>query len=186
VGHASGVLSSLDPHTGDVVEEVDLGGDAPFEDLDADPLVKGGRLIVASAQAGIFALEPFGLARLWHLPEPGIVRIAGGGDDIVVAAGAGKVLAIAANDGRVLWRFSFARGSPTRPVVRGGRVHVASDRGALYVLDLFSGKPLQYYGSGLGIAADLEIVGDMLFVVTAAGELHGLSSAFAGPIQRRR
>ena len=69
-------------------------------------------------------------------------------------------------------------------MAKGGRVHVASDRGPLYVLDLSSGQPLQYFGSGLGFAADLELEGDMLFAVSTAGRLYALSNAFAGRFQQ--
>ena len=70
--------------------------------------------------------------------------------------------------------------------MQGGRVHVASDRSSLFVLDLFSGRPLQYVGSGLGFAADLELHQDMLFAMTSAGDLLAMSNAFRGLVQAGR
>jgi outer membrane protein assembly factor BamB len=102
----------------------------------------------------------------------------------VVAAGPGKILGLDATDGKVLWRFTFSKGAPTRIAVKGGRVHVASDRGSLFVLDLSSGRPLQYFGSGLGFAADLELWNDMLFATTTAGVVMALSNAFPGIVQK--
>ena len=55
-----------------------------------------------------------------------------------------------------------------------------ADRGSVYVLDLFSWRPLQYLGSGLGVAADLELVNDALFVTTTAWDVLALSNAFPG------
>jgi len=186
VGHASGTLVALDRETGSVVASTDLGRAEAFNDVDADPVMQAGQVIAASHSGGVFALDPNTLAELWRVDEKGIVRLAAAGKHMVVAASAGAVVGLDAIRGAVRWRFTFEKGAPSRIVVKGGRVHVASDRGPLYVLDLFTGEPLQYFGSGLGIAADPELVGDMLLVLSTAGELHALSNAFAGVTQRRR
>ena len=180
IGHASGRLTILERDTGTVVDELGLSGDDSFGDLDADPFVQRGRIVVASASRGVISLDERTHAEVWRAPESGIVRLARGGNHLVIAAGPGKVLALDAVTGAPRWRFSFDKGAPTRIVVKGGRVHVASDRGSVYVLDLFSGRPLQYLGSGLGVAADLELVNDALFVTTAAGDVLALSNAFPG------
>ncbi|MBM4281985.1 MAG: hypothetical protein FJ137_14905 [Deltaproteobacteria bacterium] len=185
VGHADGRISVLDRETGARLEELDLSRGDAFGDIDADPLwhrVDGAsRVIVASHTRGLFALDPRTHAETWRNAEPGIVRLANGGAPMIVAAGAGKVLGLDARTGQTRWRFTFKKGAPTRLVVQGGRVHVGSDRGALYVLDLFSGRPLQYAGSGLGVAADVEVEGDMLFYTSTSGAVTALSSAWRGP-----
>jgi outer membrane protein assembly factor BamB len=186
VPHASGRLTVLDRTTGVLVEELNLSGDDTFGDLDADPFMQGEHLVVASHTRGVIALDPKSGAEAWRRDEQGIVRLARGGAFMVVAAGAGKVLGLDARNGAVRWRFTFEKGSPSRLVVKGGRVHVGSDRGSLYVLDLFSGRPLQYLGDGLGVAADPELWGDMLFVVTSSGELLALSNAFPGSVHSGR
>jgi outer membrane protein assembly factor BamB len=182
VGHASGRLTVLDRATGAIVEELNFSDDDTFGDLDADPFLQNGRLVVASQTRGVIALDPSNGNEVWKTPEAGIVRLARGGQWMVVAAGAGKVIGMDAKTGVVRWRFSFAKGSPTRMVVKGGRVHVGSDRGSLYVLDLFTGRPLQYVGDGIGFAADPELSGDMLFAVTTAGQVMALSNAFPGNV----
>jgi outer membrane protein assembly factor BamB len=186
VGHADGRVSVLDRETGAKLDEIDVSRGDTFGDVDADPLlhrVEGmTRVVVASHTRGVVALDPRTHAEMWRLNEPGIVRLANGGAPMIVAAGAGKVLGLDARTGKARWRFTFKKGAPTRLVVQGGRVHVASDRGALYVLDLFSGRPLQYAGSGLGIAADLDIAGDMLFYTSTSGALTALSSAWRGGV----
>lgn len=182
MGHASGRLSVLDRTTGAPVDELNLSGDDTFGDLDADPFLQHGRIITASQTRGVIAVDARSGAEVWRREEAGIVRLARGGNWMVVAAGAGKVLGLDARSGAVRWRFTFEKGSPSRIIVKGGRVHVGSDRGSLYVLDLFSGRPLQYLGDGLGMAADPELWGDMLFVVTSAGELIALSNGFPGTI----
>jgi eukaryotic-like serine/threonine-protein kinase len=182
VPHASGRLTILDRTTGQPVDETNLSGEDTFGDLDADPFFQNGRIVVASQTRGVFAIDAKNGAEAWRRDEAGIVRLARGGNWMVVAAGAGKVLGLDARTGQVRWRFTFDKGSPSRIVVKGGRVHVGSDRGSMYVLDLFSGRPLQYIGDGLGMAADPELWGDMLFVVTASGELLAYSSSFPGAI----
>jgi outer membrane protein assembly factor BamB len=184
VGHASGVLVALDPLTGSVLYQKDLARAEAFNDIDADIVMQNGNLIVASQSTGIYALDPTNLTERWKMNEPGIVRLASAGNYMAVAAGAGNVIGFNTLTGAVRWRFTFEKGAPTRIVVKGGRAHVGSDRGPLYVLDLFTGEPLQYYGSALGIAADLEASGDLLFLSSAAGRLYALSNAFGGPTQQ--
>jgi outer membrane protein assembly factor BamB len=184
VGHATGRVTVLEAATGRVLDEMAIGEGESFLDVDADPILHGGRLVTASHATGVFATDPASGASHWKLEEPGIVRLATGGPTLVIAAGPGKVLGIHAASGQVRWRFTFDKGAPSRIVSRGGRVHVASDRGALYVLDLFSGEPLQYFGTGLGFAADPALAGDMLFAVSTAGRLYALSNAFEGRLQQ--
>jgi outer membrane protein assembly factor BamB len=185
VGHASGRLTVLDRTDGRVLTELDLSRGDTFGDLDADPVFHpagGGRVVVASQTRGIVAVDPKSHVETWRNGEAGITRLATGGTTLVIAAGAGKVVALDAATGANRWRFTFAKGAPTRIVVKGGRVHVGSDRGALYVLDLFSGRPLQYAGSAVGVAGDLALWQDMLFYTSTAGRLVALSNAWPGPV----
>jgi outer membrane protein assembly factor BamB len=185
VGHATGRLTVLDRADGHVITELDVSRGDTFGDLDADPIfhvAQGGRVIAASQTRGVVAIEPVGHAEVWRTPEAGLTRLAAGGERLVVAAGAGKVLALDAVTGAIVWRFTFEKGAPTRIVVKGGRVHVGSDRGALYVLDLFSGRPLQYAGSAVGVAGDLALWNDMLWYTSTAGRLVALSGAWSGPV----
>ncbi|MBI1947222.1 MAG: PQQ-binding-like beta-propeller repeat protein [Deltaproteobacteria bacterium] len=186
IGHASGRLTILERDTGTVIDELGLSGDDSFGDLDADPFVQRGHVVVASASRGVIALDVKSHAEVWRAPEPGVVRLARGGNHLVIGAGPGKVVALDAITGAPRWRFTFDKGAPSRLVVKGGRVHVASDRGSVYVLDLFTGRPLQYLGSGLGVAADLELSNDAMFVTTAAGEVLALSNAFSGIAHAKR
>jgi outer membrane protein assembly factor BamB len=186
VGHASGRLTVLERDTGTVVDELSVSGDDTFGDLDADPFEQEGRIVFASQTRGVIALDPRTGNEAWRNPESGIVRLARGGRHLVIAAGPGKVLGLDAVNGAVRWRFTFDKGAPTRIVVKGGRVHVGSDRGSFYVLDLFSGRPRQYLGTGLGFAADPALWNDMLYVTTIAGEVIALSNAFRGLVQARR
>jgi outer membrane protein assembly factor BamB len=183
VGHASGRLTILKRDTGIVVDEINVSQDDTFGDLDADPFEQNGRVVFASNTRGVVAVDPRTGTEVWRAAEPGVVRLARGGNHFVVAAGPGKVLGLDATSGAIRWRFTFDKGAPTRIAVQGGRVHVASDRGSLYVLDVFSGRPLQYFGSGLGFAADLELHNDMLFATTSTGDVFALSNAFRGLVQ---
>ena len=191
VGHADGHLAALDRDTGAQVDDLNLSKDDAFGDLDADPILHTGRrggprVIVASHSRGIYAVDPRTNVSSWHTAEPGIVRLAAGGQPMLVAAGAGKAIGLDAETGQIRWRFTWAKGAPTRIVVQGGRVHFGSDRGAVYVLDLFSGRPLQYAGSGTGTAADLSLWHDMMFVTSTAGSVTALSNAWAGGVYARK
>jgi outer membrane protein assembly factor BamB len=184
VGHASGQLSILDRGDGRVIATLDLSRGDSFGDLDADPVyhARTNAVVVASQTRGIMALDPATAEERWVTVEGGITRLASGGQPMIVAAGPSKVLGLDAKTGAIRWRFTFDKGAPTRIIVKGGRVHVGSDRGALYVLDLFSGRPLQYAGSGNGVAADLDVWQDMLFYTSTAGTVVAFSNAWLGSI----
>ncbi|HEY4220972.1 MAG TPA: PQQ-binding-like beta-propeller repeat protein [Myxococcota bacterium] len=186
IGHASGRLTILDRATGTVVDELNISGDDTFGDLDADPFEQNGHVVLASNTKGVMAIDPRTGAELWKTPEPGIVRLARGGNHMVVAAGPQKILGLDAKSGAIRWRFTFDKGSPTRLNVKGGRVQVGSDRSSLFVLDLFSGRPMQYIGSGLGFAADIELWNDMLFATTSAGDVIAYSNGWRGLVQAKR
>jgi outer membrane protein assembly factor BamB len=102
--------------------------------------------------------------------------------DVVVAAAAGRVIAVDAKSGAVRWRFSFRDGAASRIVIKGGRVHVASDKGSIYVLDVTHGRPLQYIATGSGVSGDLTTESDALFFMSNRGRLVALSNAWAGPM----
>jgi len=184
VGHASGRLRALDRKDGKAIADLDLSRGDAFGDLDADPIFHGpsGRIIVASQTRGLFAIDPVTNTEVWATKEAGITRLATGGRPMIVAAGAGKILGLDAATGTIRWRFTFEKGAPTRIAVKSGRVHVGSDRGALFVLDLFSGRPLQYAGSGQGVAGDVVVWQDMLFYTSTTGTVVALSNAWTGPL----
>ena len=188
IGHASGRLAVLERETGAVITEIDLSRGDAFGDIDADPVFHPGRnvVIAASQTRGLTALDPRTTTEVWRNPEPGITRLANGGEPMVVAAGAGKVLGIDAATGKSRWRFTFEKGAPTRIVVQGGRVHVGNDRGALYILDLYSGRPMQYAGSAAGVAGDLALWQDMLFFTSGAGTVIAMSNNWPGPVFQSR
>ena len=185
VGHSDGQLSVLDGETGQVLDVLSLAAGEGFLDVDADPILHGGQIIAASHGQGVFAIHAADMRSAWRYDEPGIVRLASGGPQRVIAAGAGKVIGLDSRTGEERWRFTFPKGAPTRPVVKGGRVHIGSDRGALYILDAYSGEPLQYFGSSLGFAAEPELHADGLFVVSVPGTLFALSNAHPGNIAPR-
>lgn len=185
VGHSDGQLSILDGETGQVMDALSLAGGEGFLDVDADPVLHSGLVVAASHGQGVFAINPSDLRSVWRYDEPGIVRLASGGPQRIIAAGAGKVIGLDASSGEERWRFTFPKGAPTRPVVKGGRVHIGSDRGALYILDAYSGTPLQYFGSSLGFAAAPELHADGLFAVSVPGTLFALSNAHPGNIAPR-
>jgi len=186
LGHADGTTTVVDANTGREQYRLELGAAEAFNDIDADPVTRGGTVFMASQSTGLFAINADTYNIGWRNEERGIVRMALGGNKLLVGAGAGKVVGFDQHTGKVRWRFTFDKGAPSRIAVKGGRVHVASDRGAIFVLDLLSGEPLQYYGNGTGFAADLDVQSDMMFAVSIGGHVHALSNAFGGKTQRKR
>jgi len=184
VGHATGRMTVLELNSGNVVTEVEVGQGDSFVDVDTDPIHLSGVVVAASQASGIRAFNDANFAKVWELKEPGVVRLAKADDVTLIAAGSKKAMGIDARTGKIMWSFTFEKGAPTRILVKDDRAIFASDLGALFVLNAQTGEPLQYWGSGLGIAADPYIVGDMLLLVTVPGRLFAFSSAFSGIAQK--
>lgn len=182
-GTASGHGFLLNATNGSVVQRVLVGKSDAFFDVDADPVLNGTTGYFASHATGVLAVDLETGRELWRLREPGLTRLGGGTGGVLVALGADAALGIDPSSGRVRWRVKLGTGAPSRPVIKGGRVHFTTDRGGLIVLDASSGRPLQRSGSGLGVAADVALTGDLMVSHSTAGLLTVWSNAWRGGVQ---
>lgn len=190
VGTASGHLLVLDAKDGSLLHQINLGAGRPFADIDADLLALNQKTVVAASHAsGVYALDSQTLAEQWRIDEEGVVRMAKVGTGILVLARAGELIAydvahFDAGKPRETWRLKYGKGAPTRLTVQGGRIHFASDKGALMVVDAFSGKLLQTYGSNLGFAADVFVADELLLALSNPGSLFVMSGSHKGPVSQ--
>lgn len=171
VGNPNGKLEYLDPSTGEVVDELQLGtSKEPFGDVATTPVVGRGLLFAAGFNSGLVAVDASTRIRKWDLKERGISQLALEGG-ILVVAGPKFVYGVDADSGRILWKFSFDRGAPGPISVDAQDVWVGSDTDGMYVLDLFSGAPKQVLGSGLGFAGGAKRLGQSWLALSSAGVL---------------
>jgi outer membrane protein assembly factor BamB len=74
-GFSDGKLVGMSASDGSIIWEVDLGGTAKFRDVDATPIMAGGRLITASYAKGVYAIDPHEGTIEWHHAVEGATAI---------------------------------------------------------------------------------------------------------------
>lgn len=184
-GHSSGRLDFYDLQTGAFVRELMLGNPKePFPAVAADPVLVDGVIIAASFNRGLFAVSPISGVQIWHVPKKGVSRVQAGGGRIY-AAGSQFAIGLDPSKGVVKWEFTFMKGAPNRLIYDKGNLYFASDRDGLYMLDAKTGRLLRLEGSVLGIAGDMDLLGNWLLVVSKAGYLLTYNSEFGGVVQQR-
>ena len=158
---------------------------ADFVDADADPVIRGAVVYMASYSDGVFALSLRDGQVLWRHPLPAATRLAVT-DAFLIAASA---------DGHV-WGLDFAQGTPvfhtrippgpiSRMRVVGDHVAFAAGESGLVVLAAASGKPVQATAVGGGVGADLGEDGAYLALLSAAGYLYVFAAAAPGMVMAR-
>jgi outer membrane protein assembly factor BamB len=186
VGHADGTVSAMEAADGHVLWNTPLAKGDDFLDVDADLTYDAGVLYAAAFHGGVHALDPQSGASLWSNDKVDSVNRLTVTAHSLVLAGPRQVLAISREKGTLLWRFTFPTGGASTPVVHRGRVLVNTDRGALYVLNMRDGRPLQYYGGKPGFTGAPAAYRDLVFLLSNGGWLHALSDRYAGPMAGQR
>ncbi|GEM_PF-864633 len=186
VGHADGSVSALEASDGHLLWSTPLAKGDDFLDVDSDLVYDGGVLYAAAFHGGVFALDPASGATLWTNDKVDSVNRLAVTASYVILAGPKQVVALSRADGKVHWRFAFPSGGASTPVVHRGRVMVSTDRGAMYVLNITDGRPLQYYGGKPGFTGSPAVYRDMAFLLSNGGYLHALSDRYAGSMAGQR
>lgn len=146
------------------------------------PVIAGGRLFAADAQATLTALNASTGARLWSFDsEPARDRSGGGsgggaavaGDRVFFATGYGQVVALDVERGREIWRFQLSAPARSGPAIAGGRVFVTTVDNQTFALDAASGRRLW---SHTGIAESAGFVGSGSPAIEGGTVLVGYSS----------
>lgn len=92
-----------------------------------EPVLAGGRLVVALGDAGLVALNPADGAVKWRLPVAQVLGMEASGEVLSVSTRDGKVLALGVGDGAKRWEATPASALTSPPAVALGRVWVGSD-----------------------------------------------------------
>ncbi|PLX77931.1 MAG: hypothetical protein C0615_04650 [Desulfuromonas sp.] len=187
----------VDPHIGEVFVEpaeqwVERTGPrivARFEEswryatdgfIDANPVSVGERIIAASWDGRISALDRAGM-KLWSRSLGDVIDATPATDGkLLFAQSWGRELfAIDPATGSDVWRFSFSP-SPADDhrqggiVVNAGMVLLPAWNGTLYALDASSGQRLWQYDAGLPLRAAPAIDGDRIYIASGGGILTAL------------
>ena len=120
-------------------------------DLDADPALSAGSIIVAGAQTGVSALDPQNGQVRWDTEVFSLAALSATETQVFATDLDGQIFAIDSQTGEVQWRqpglkFRF----PSGPQVVEGGVFVADSLGVVHVLDPQTGEFIARTRSALG------------------------------------
>ncbi|MBI5066606.1 MAG: PQQ-binding-like beta-propeller repeat protein [Deltaproteobacteria bacterium] len=112
----------------------------------------------------------------WQLEESGSPAV-DAASRTVVAGARGGVLRAFRDDGTELWDYETGGGFAGGPLIQGGTVYAGSLDGALFALDLASGKPRWRVELGLEVGATPILVKGLLIVATLQDEVVAVDAA---------
>ncbi|MCX8155953.1 MAG: PQQ-binding-like beta-propeller repeat protein [Verrucomicrobiae bacterium] len=117
------------------------------------PIVHRGRVLVASLEGKVFAIQEEDGATAWEADLPGgsLATGAAAGEVVVFASLRGSVHAYHLNNGRPLWTVSTGRAITGAPCLAGDRLYVANHAGLVCAMHLESGRVL-WQSARLGAA----------------------------------
>ncbi|MEK7703759.1 MAG: PQQ-binding-like beta-propeller repeat protein [Myxococcota bacterium] len=180
VGFSDGYVEAYELESGNTVwsRQISSGG-APFSDVDADPVLVGDRLYVASYADGVFALEAKTGEVLWQRRAPAVVSLVGTPDAVVAASADGYVWGLRQEDGRRVFRTRIPAGPVSRMHVRAGLLLLGGGDSGLVVLDAKSGRPLQASPLGSRAGGDPIWRAEDLLILSETGKLFAMRWAAA-------
>jgi outer membrane protein assembly factor BamB len=146
-------------------------------DVQADPVLTGDDVIVASYQGAIVDVAQNSGQVQWEQKASVVHSMATSGSSIFMVEGDDSVRALDINTGRELWKANgFDNRHLSSPAVIGRYIAVADKSGYIHLLNQDDGAYVGRYSiGGNGVRADLLSDGDTLYVLTASGKLSALS-----------
>ncbi len=176
VAFADGTVAALGPQDG-VARWTRAVSGASGDSLDVDWLDApegDSRLYVASAKAGIVALDANTGDPVWTTALPGANHVLADGPR-VIAGGRGVVLALDRLTGKQIWKVPLGKDRySTQPVVASGVVLVAQDRGSLLGIDVQTGEARGVFDPGSGFSQPVFALPGVAYVVSNGGALFSL------------
>ena len=173
---ADGTVAALGPSDG-VARWTRQATAATGDYLDIDWLEapeSDSRIYVASAKAGVVALDSVTGEVAWTAALPGANHLVVDGPRIV-AGGRGELDAVDRLSGKLIWKLELGRDRyPTQPVIMNGLVLVARDRGPLLGVDAQTGEPRGEFDPGSGFSQPVLALPGVAYVVSNGGALFSL------------
>ena len=174
-GFADGVVAALQPENGVANWTRQVSGTGDYLDVDwIEAPEADTRIYVASAKAGIVALDAATGNPAWTYPLAGANHVVVEGAR-VVGGGRGELVALDRSTGVKLWTLQLGKDRyPTQPVAVGGLIIVAQDRGALMGVDLRTGAARGAFDPGSGFSQPVYALPGIAFVLSNGGTLFSL------------
>jgi outer membrane protein assembly factor BamB len=179
IGLDAGKLLAVDLQTGEQrwSQTVSLPSGASeldrIADIDADPLVIGDVIYVASAGQTLAALSTHGGQFLWQKPFSSVSDLAVANGHVYAVDMEGLVVAASRDIGGLLWiQDALAHRKPSAPAVLDGHIIVGDFEGYLHLLSPQNGSVLgRGHPFSDAIRAQPVVVGDRAIVLSTSGEV---------------
>lgn len=178
VGYADGRMDAVEIATGRIIWQRSIAfasGSSDVErlvDIDADPIVQGNTVLLASYQGYVGALSLENGEFLWKKPASIYKNMVVNGNTLYMTDSDDVVWAIDRNNGNVRWKQVAlkARGL-TEPVVVDNRVVVGDSGGVIHVLSAQNGEFISRTNVGSAVNIAPTVAGKNIFVLTGNGKL---------------
>ncbi len=182
VGLADGRLMAVDIDTGRLLWETPIGqrrGSSEIgrlADIDADPVLLGTVLYVASFQGQVVSMAMGSTQVLWSADISTLRNLGLDEDHLYVTSDTGELVALNRYSGDAVWRNDVLKGrGVSAPLAIRDSVLVGDYEGVIYLFDRNNGTlsarlPL----SGGAVVAPPQRFGDTVVVMTESGRAHAL------------
>ena len=172
---ADGTVVALGPQDGVAKWTKQVSGTGDYLDVDwIDAPESDSRIYVASAKAGIVAMDAATGDTAWTYALAGANHVLVDGPR-VLGGGRGALVALDRAAGKVIWTLKLPKDHyPTQPVVAGGVVLVADDRGPLMGVDAQTGEARGGFNPGSGFSQPVLALPGVAYVISNGGALYSL------------
>jgi outer membrane protein assembly factor BamB len=150
-------------------------------DVDADPIIEGGRVYALGQGGRMAAYELVTGQRIWELNLAGISTPAVAGEWIFTLTDDSRLLAIARSTGRVRWVTQLQKWrNPNRetgpifwtgPVLASNRLWVASSEGEVHSVDVTTGTAALFTDLRRSVSLPPIVAGDTLYILDDSGRI---------------
>ena len=183
VGFSDGRLDAIERKTGRVIWQRNIAyasGGSDVErliDIDADPIVRGDKIYLASYQGYVGALSMQDGEFTWRKPASIYKNIAIHGDNLYYVDSESTIWAINRISGQVKWKQDALKArNLTEPVLMGNRLLVGDKSGLLHGLNVSNGELVSRTQVSAPVFAAPVISGASVYVLTANGQLSRFSA----------
>jgi outer membrane protein assembly factor BamB len=177
-GFADGTVAALNLADGVARWSRTVSGVGDYLDVDwIEAPDSDHNIYVASAKAGVLALDSATGDLVWSYALAGANHVAVAGTRII-AGGRSTVVSLGRSSGKPLWTLNMGKDKyTTQPVVMGGMVLVAIDRGSLFVVDERTGEARGAFDPGTGFSQPVLAVHGAAWAISNGGALYNIGLA---------
>lgn len=182
VGYSDGKMDAVDLQTGQVLWQRSIAfasGSSDVErlvDIDADPIVRGNVVLLASYQGYVGALALSDGQFIWRKPASTYKNIIAHDNSLYMTDSNDIVWSINRQNGQVNWKQDKLKSRAlTEPSLVGGNIVVGDKTGMLHVLSTKDGEFISRAQLGGAITISPGVSGNSIYVLTANGKLSRFS-----------